>query len=213
MTKRLVFFLVFQCFIGICFSQTLVGKVVGVIDGDSFKLLTLDSTVVRVRLANIDCPEKKQPFSAKATKFTADAIFGKTVVINIQKTDRYRRYISNVTYNDSLSLCHELVKHGLAWHYVQYSKDKTLQEMEDKAKAAKVGLWQDPHPIPPWKWRHSKKKKQTTVGSNATVLKSTGAAAVKTSKSVQCTGITRSGVQCKRMTKDESGRCYQHLKT
>ena len=141
-------------------SQTLTGKVVGVMDGDTFKLLTADSTLVKVRLANIDCPEKKQPFSARAKQFTSDAIFDKTITINILKTDRYRRYISNVIYNDSLSLCHELVKNGLAWHFVRYSKDSTLQQLEDNAKEKKIGLWQDPEAIPPWDWRDSRKKKK-----------------------------------------------------
>lgn len=140
-------------------AQTLTGKVVGIMDGDSFKLLTADSTLVKVRLANIDCPEKKQAFSAKAKEFTSNAIFGKTVTINILKTDRYKRYISNVTYNDSLSLCHQLVKNGLAWHFVRYSNDSTLQLLEDTAKEDKVGLWQDPNPIAPWEWRTTKKKK------------------------------------------------------
>lgn len=152
---------VFLFFISLhCFSQTYTGKVVGIMDGDTFKLLIADSTLIRVRLANIDCPEKKQPFSAKATEFTSKAIFGKTVTINVQSKDRYRRYISNVIYSDSLSLCHELVKHGLAWQYVRYSKDKTLQQMEDRARKSKIGLWQDPNPIAPWEWRESKKKKK-----------------------------------------------------
>ena len=140
-------------------AQSLTGKVVGIMDGDTFKLLTADSTLVKVRLANIDCPEKKQPFSAKAKEFTSDAIFGKTVTISILKTDRYKRYISNVIYNDTLSLCHQLVKNGLAWHFVKYSKDATLQQLEDTAKEDKVGLWQDLNPIAPWEWRSSKKKK------------------------------------------------------
>lgn len=144
-------------------SQTLSGKVVGIMDGDTFKLLTADSTLVKVRLANIDCPEKKQPFSARAKEFTANAIFGKIVVINIKKSDRYKRYISNVIYDDTLSLCHELVKNGLAWHYVKYSKDSTLQDLEDRAKDAKVGLWQDPKPVAPWDWRSSKKKKKSRL--------------------------------------------------
>lgn len=142
-----------------CFSQSLTGKVIGIMDGDTFKLLTLDSTVVKVRLANIDCPEKKQPYSALATQFTANAIFGKYVVMKIQSKDRYRRYIANVIYNDSLSLCHELVKNGLAWHYMKFSKDSTLERFEDQARSAKIGLWQDPYPIAPWEWRTSKKKK------------------------------------------------------
>ena len=148
-------------------SQSLTGKVIGIMDGDTFKLFTADSTLVNVRLANIDCPEKKQPFSSRAKEFTSDAIFGKTVTVNVQSKDRYRRLISNVIYinslSDSLSLCHELVRNGLAWHYVKFSKDKTLQHMEDEARASKIGLWQDPNPIAPWEWRDFKKKKKVQV--------------------------------------------------
>ncbi|HXJ99279.1 MAG TPA: thermonuclease family protein [Gelidibacter sp.] len=154
-----VFVLLFFISFG-CFSQTITGKVVGIMDGDTFKLLTKDSTVIRVRLANIDCPEKKQDFSAKATEFTSKAIFGKTVAVHVQSKDRYKRYIANVIYNDSLSLCHELVKNGLAWHYIKFSKDKTLKQMEDAARQAKVGLWKDPNPMAPWEWRDSRRKKK-----------------------------------------------------
>ncbi len=155
-------FFIFLFFISIqCYSQTLTGKVVGIMDGDTFKMLTADSTLVKVRLANIDCPENRQPYSAKAKEFTSEALFGKTVTITILKTDRYKRYISDVIYNDSLKLCHELVKNGLAWHFVKYSKDQILQQLEDKAKKDKVGLWQEPNPIPPWEWRESRKKKKS----------------------------------------------------
>ena len=146
-----------------CFSQSIIGKVVGIMDGDTFKLLTADSTLIKVRLANIDCPEKKQAYSAKATGFKSKAIFGKTVTVIVQSKDRYKRYIANVIYDDSLSLCHELVKNGWAWHYIQYSKDKTLQQMEDKARKSKIGLWQDPNPVAPWEWRESRKKKKVIL--------------------------------------------------
>lgn len=132
-------------------------------DGDTFKLLTADSTLIKVRLANIDCPEKKQAYSAKATEFTSKAVFGKKVTIHVQSKDRYRRYIANVIYNDSLSLCHELIKNGWAWHYIRYSKDKTMQDLEDKARISKIGLWQDLNPVAPWEWRESRKKKKTVV--------------------------------------------------
>jgi endonuclease YncB( thermonuclease family) len=140
-------------------KETIIGKVVGITDGDTFKLLTKDSTLIKVRLANIDCPERKQPFSKKAKLFVSDAIFSKTVTLSVLKKDRYRRYISNVIYDDSLSLCHELVKHGLAWHYRKYSKDSLLQALEDDARENKLGLWQDKNVIAPWDWRELKKKK------------------------------------------------------
>ncbi|OEK09515.1 nuclease [Flavivirga aquatica] len=143
------------------FSQKIItGKVVSIIDGDTFKLLTQDSTLIRVRLANIDCPEKKQPFSKKAKQFVSDAVFNKIVTLNVLKKDRYRRYIANVIYNNSLNLNQELLKQGLAWHYIKYSKDKYLQDLEDLSKLAKRGLWQDKNAISPWEWRARKKTKK-----------------------------------------------------
>lgn len=140
-------------------KETIIGKVVAITDGDTFKLLTKDSTLIKVRSANIDCPERKQPFSKRAKQFVSDAIISKSVTLKVLKKDRYRRYISNVIYDDSLSLCHELIKCGLAWHYRKYSKDSLLQALENEARKNKVGLWQDPNAIPPWEWRDLQKKK------------------------------------------------------
>tara|TARA_R110002049_G_scaffold993_11_gene7251 strand:- start:31406 stop:31573 length:168 start_codon:yes stop_codon:yes gene_type:complete len=52
-----------------------------------------------------------------------------------------------------------MLKHGLAWHYVQYSKDSILHVLETTAKANKIGLWHDANAMPPWEWRSNKKKK------------------------------------------------------
>ncbi|WP_452228287.1 thermonuclease family protein [Lacinutrix sp. MEBiC02404] len=134
------------------------GKVIGIMDGDTFKLLTKDSTILKVRLANIDCPEKKQAFSIKAKQFVSDAVFSKQVTVQVLKKDRYRRLIANVFYGDSINLNHQLVKHGLAWHYAKYSKDTILQGLEDQARKDKVGLWVDKKAISPWQWRDDKKK-------------------------------------------------------
>ena len=136
----------------------LTGKVIGIMDGDTFKLLTKDATTVKIRLANIDCPEKKQPFSTNAKRFVSEAIFNKNVTVEILKKDRYRRLIANVFYGDSINLNHQLVKNGLAWHYVKYSKDTLLQSLEDSAKKNRLGLWQELNAISPWQWRANKKE-------------------------------------------------------
>jgi micrococcal nuclease len=119
-------------------SQTLIGKVVGITDGDTFKLLVQDSILHKIRIASIDCPENKQPFSAKAKQFTSDAIFGKIVKVETVNTDRYGRLIGLVIYNDSLNLSRELVKHGFAWHFVRYSNDAELEIMESLARKNKL---------------------------------------------------------------------------
>ena len=48
----------------------------------------------------------------------------------------------------------ELVKHGFAWHYKQYSDSQQLADDEDNARLKKLGLWGGSHkPIAPWDWR------------------------------------------------------------
>ncbi|TVZ60045.1 endonuclease YncB(thermonuclease family) [Flavobacteriaceae bacterium MAR_2010_105] len=140
-------------------TTKITGKVISITDGDTFKLLLNDSTVQRIRIANIDCPEKKQPYSQRAKQFTSNAIFGKKVNVEVLNIDRYGRLIGIVVYDNAFNLNHELVKQGLAWHYVKYSNDTTLQRLEDNAKMTKLGLWQDPNAIPPWDWRNQKRKK------------------------------------------------------
>jgi endonuclease YncB( thermonuclease family) len=156
------FFLLFFAFSLGCSAQSIPGKVIAITDGDTFKLLTQDSIVHRIRVANIDCPEKKQPFTKRAKQFTSDAIFGKYVEVEFLSKDRYGRVIGKVSYHESFDLAEELLKNGYAWHYVKYSKDSILQGMEDDARAKKIGLWQDKNAIPPWEWRANKKTKKTT---------------------------------------------------
>lgn len=131
---------------------TIQGKVVAITDGDTFTLLKADSTTTKIRLASIDCPERKQPFSTKAKDFVSDEIFGITVAIKIQSKDRYRREIGWVYY-EGKCLNEELLKEGLAWHFKRYSDDEKLQELEDRARKKKKGLWAEQDPVPPWEWR------------------------------------------------------------
>ena len=51
------------------------------------------------RLASIDCPERKQPYSAVATKFISDAIFSRQVSVVVDSKDRYGRSIGWVYYD------------------------------------------------------------------------------------------------------------------
>lgn len=160
--KRLFLILLFSI-LGLNVSaqeiKTLSGKVIAITDGDTFKLLTQDSTQIKIRVANIDCPEKKQPFYQKAKQFTSEAIFSKNVTLKILKNDRYGRFVAEVIYNDSLELGHQLVKNGYAWHFIKYSNDPQLTTLENQAREKKLGLWSDPEAIAPWEWRSRKKQK------------------------------------------------------
>ena len=126
----------------------------GVTDGDTIKILTAGNVQHRIRLHGIDCPEKRQPFGAKAKQFTSEACFGKTVRVEVRDTDRYGRTVGEVILPDGRNLNHEIVRAGLAWWYRKYARgDHQLAEAEAEAREARRGLWADAEPVQPWKWR------------------------------------------------------------
>jgi endonuclease YncB( thermonuclease family) len=76
----------------------------------------------------------------------------------IHATDRYGRLVGEVLLPDGRNLSHELVRAGLAWWYAYFAKqDVVLAALEQEARSARRGLWQDASPIPPWEWRKMRK--------------------------------------------------------
>lgn len=137
--------------------QSFRARVVSIADGDTFTVL-FQRQQIRIRLHGIDCPEPGQPFYRRATQRTADLAFGKTVTIEPRSRDRYGRLVASVLLPDGRSLSHILVAEGFAWHYRQYAPhDATLARLEQSARAARRGLWQDPSPVPPWQWRKARR--------------------------------------------------------
>ena len=51
-----------------CIAETLEGKVVRIVDGDTLVVLDGSNTQYRVSLAGIDTPERGQPFGKRATE-------------------------------------------------------------------------------------------------------------------------------------------------
>jgi len=139
-----------------CIAATFTGKVVRVLDGDTIEVL-VDKKPVRVRLAEIDCPEKDQPFGQAAKKYVLKIAAQRIVTVESKTKDRYGRTIGEVFLPNDDSLNRLLIRNGYAWHYKKYSKDESLAELENQAHKNKVGLWQDNNPIPPWSWRRGKK--------------------------------------------------------
>jgi endonuclease YncB( thermonuclease family) len=130
-----------------------MGKVVGVTDGDTIKVVTADKTLYKVRLNAVDCPETGQPFGTTAKQFTSKFAFGKTAQVKVTDTDRYGRTVGVVTV-DGKSLNQSLVKYGMAWWYRKYAPtDSALKQLEFEARQAKIGIWSDKTAVSPWEWR------------------------------------------------------------
>lgn len=136
------------------FSQTLSGKVISIKDGDTVIVLDTLNNQTTLRLAEVDCPEKNQPFGTKAKQFTSEQIYMKTIKYVVTDTDKYGRSIAMIYYGtDNKYLSAEIIKAGMGWHYKKYSTSKDLAEFEIAARKNKTGLWIDSNPIEPSEWR------------------------------------------------------------
>ena len=145
------------------FAAELEGQVVGVLDGDTIDVLTTTKTQVRVRLAGIDAPEKRQAFGNVAKKELSDLVFGKQVTVEWRKKDRYGRTVGKVIV-DGVDANLKMVEAGLAWHYKQYAKEQSPEDRalyaaaEKNAQERRIGLWGDLKPMPPWEFRKGPKR-------------------------------------------------------
>ena len=140
-------------------AETIAGKVVKVADGDTITVL-VGRDQVRVRLANIDTPERKQPWGKKAKQALADLVAGAWVEVEVLDIDRYGRTVGLVLVN-GIEANRALVRSGDAWVYPKYNRDPDLPGIEVEARAAGRGLWALPaaERVPPWQWRRDHRRR------------------------------------------------------
>lgn len=125
--------------------------IIGISDGDTLTARCSD-TNMKIRLAEIDAPEKKQPFGTKSKDSLADLCFQKEAVIRPVKKDRYQRTIATIECQGKDAGKHQLAR-GTSWVYDQYVTDTKLYTVQTNAQKQRIGLWSEAHPTPPWSWR------------------------------------------------------------
>ena len=171
MTKKLLFLIT----IGLLTSTQaaeLKGKIISIADGDTATLLVLENkskllkplemekvnikTQYRIRLNDIDAPEKKQPFGNKSRDNLASYIAGEIITVKYKSKDKYGRILGTI-YFENLDINLQQIKNGYAWVYKQYSKNQTYYQEEQKAKDLKKGLWIAKEPLAPWEYRKKRK--------------------------------------------------------
>jgi len=133
-------------------GSTFSGTVVSVADGDTVTV-RVNGHTEKVRLFGIDCPERHQAFGTRARRTTSELTAGRQIRVDVVGRDDYGRLLGKVILADGRNLNQELVRRGLAWWYSHYSRDAALAALEADARAARRGLWVDPHPMPPWEFR------------------------------------------------------------
>lgn len=127
-------------------------RVIAVMDGDTIMVLR-DGKRVKVRLANIDAPEKAQEYGTESRQTLLNLVQKKQVHVNSQAMDSYGRMVAEISV-DGRSANAEQVRRGMAWEYSHYHSNKHYLALQSEAQQARRGLWaQAVSPMPPEQWR------------------------------------------------------------
>ncbi len=111
----------------------------------------------------IDAPEKSQSFGTRSKQSLSSLVFGKQIVIEFYKKDRYGRLIAKIATPNTPDVNLEQVKRGMAWHYKDYQREQSpidreaYANAEEEARAYRRGLWSDTDPVAPWAFRKARR--------------------------------------------------------
>jgi micrococcal nuclease len=123
------------------------GKVTHVNDGDSLEV-ELSSGRVRVRMSAIDTPEYDQPYGAKSSAALRALLpIGTPVELEVVTQDQFRRMVATIWRVDGdkrVNVNEAMLLQGHAWAYRRYMKEPRYCDLEDEARAKKLGLWAQP---------------------------------------------------------------------
>jgi len=127
-------------------------QVIHVVDGDTL-IVREGRHRIDIRLANIDAPEKKQPYGERSRQSLASLCYGKEAEVWPESIDKYGRTVAIVSC-DGIQVSREQVARGMAWVYMNKSHaDHSLPLLQSSARTKHLGLWASKRPMPPWEFR------------------------------------------------------------
>lgn len=141
------------------------GSVIKNHDGDTITLRTDERGVINVRLSGADTPETGQAYWRVARAALHRLIADKPVTVRCYKQDWRKREVCHATV-DGADPALELVKQGLAWYAFMFADELTpamrieYEVAEAQARQQRIGIWQEPEPMPPWDCRKLRKAHQ-----------------------------------------------------
>ncbi len=134
------------------YEEIYSGNVVAVLDGDTILLLRENNPApFKVRLANIDAPEKSQEYGLASQQSLAELVLRKPVQVATRAIDSYGRVVAVISL-PGRNINQEQVARGMAWANAR-SRDKDMLAVQAKAQQQKRGLWAQANPLHPRAWR------------------------------------------------------------
>ena len=150
--------------IGALGAETIEGKVIGVMDGDTIRIIDANQRQVKVRLAAIDAPEKDQPYGKASKKSLSRFIYKQSVRVEwTNEHYSYDRIVGKVSLQGEDVGLRQL-NQGMAWYYKRFAHEQAADDRERYtlaergAQANKLGLWRDNNPMAPWDWREKQRE-------------------------------------------------------
>ena len=129
-------------------------KVEKIIDGDTV-YASLEGKTYKLRLTEIDAPERDQPFGRQSKVFLRELLKDGEFDADISGKDQYGRYLARL-YDNGVDINRKMVNEGMAWVYDFYVTDKTFYKNQQSAQQEKKGIWSKRFPAPPWEWRRAR---------------------------------------------------------
>ncbi|MBI5094261.1 MAG: thermonuclease family protein [Candidatus Hydrogenedentes bacterium] len=168
-------------------GELLTTKVTAVLDGNTLEIADAahPGQSVKVVLYGVDCPELGQRSGGEARDYVNTLCLGLTVTIQTHRVSKANTVLGEVTLPSGVDLNRRLLERGLAWLASDVPSDPELAEVEQQARAAKRGLWQESNPTPPWEYRKSHPMTQS-----AGVAPQSGGTAPPPSSKASATGQT-----------------------
>ncbi len=134
-------------------AYEIIGKVVGVTDGDTITILDESKKQHKINLDGIDAPEIGQAFGKDAKRMLSDFIYNRTIKGDCKEADKQGNHVCTV-FVESININAAMIFNGGAWVFVKYYPEGEYYQLEKTAKESKSGLWQDKYfSVPPWEWR------------------------------------------------------------
>jgi endonuclease YncB( thermonuclease family) len=160
-------------------TQALEGVVTGIADGDTLYVLDAARKSHNIRLLGIDAPEHAQAFGERSKQSLAQLSYRRQVSVDWRERDAYGRILGRVRVAaadcrqnncpKTLDANLEQVKLGLAWWNKKFADSQfpgdaqRYEAAERQARTAKIGLWSERNPVPPWRWRYANRNEHGTV--------------------------------------------------
>jgi endonuclease YncB( thermonuclease family) len=159
-------------------SDVLRGRVIGVTDGDTVKVLTVNNETVIVRLFAIDAPETSchawnnpqadarcteaaQPFGKTAKQRLADLVMGRQVTVVPTGAYAQGRLVGTL-WRGAVDINLEMLRSGLACHYAKYGRQhqsadefRNYANSEQEARQRRLGQWADARSRCGWEHRRA----------------------------------------------------------